>query len=270
VRIPAGLLALALPAVLSLGASAHATDLPQAERRSGPAAERHSGYDFMSAETRAMQDDDVANPGMLWVLDGEALWNRPEGPERKSCAACHGNAGVSMSGVAARHPAYDAMRGRPIDLEQRINVCRTQYQRTTPLLYESRDLLALTAFVAHQSRGEPIAVAEEPQTRPFIEAGRRIFEHRQGQLNLSCAQCHNDNWGQRLAGAPIPQAHPTGYPLYRLEWQTLGSIRRRLRECFAGMRAEPYPGDAPEIVDLELFLAWRAKGLPIETPAVRP
>src|SRR3954452_19403345 len=243
------LLVLALPIM----AVAQAADLPVSERR--------SGYDFMSPETRAMQDDDVANPGMLWVLDGEALWRRPEGLDRKSCADCHGDAGISMRFVAARHPAYDAARGRPIDLEQRINARRTQYQRTTPLPYENRDLLALTAFVAHQSKGQPITVAEEPQTRPFIEAGRRIFERRQGQLNLSCAQCHDDNWGQRLAGATIPQAHPTGYPLYRLEWQTLGSIRRRLRECLSGMRAEPYPGDAPEIVDLELFLASSAKGL---------
>ena len=68
----------------------------------------------------------------------------------------------------------------------------------------------------------------------------------------------------------IPQAHPTGYPLYRLEWQSLGSLRRRLRNCLVGMRAEPYPDDAPEIVDLELYLARRALGLVMETPAVRP
>ena len=175
-----------------------------------------------------------------------------------------------MSGVAARYPSYAAARFRPIDLEQRINACRTQYQRAAMLSYGSRDLLALTAFVAHQSRGKPIEIADDPRTRPFIDAGRLLFERRQGQLNLSCASCHDENWGQRLGGAPIPQAHPTGYPLYRLEWQTLGSIRRRLRECLSGMRAEPYPGDASEIVDLELFLAWRARGLPIETPAVRP
>jgi sulfur-oxidizing protein SoxA len=243
-------------------AVALATELPLSERR--------SGYDFMSRETRVMQDDDDANPGFLWVIDGEALWNQPQGRDRKSCADCHGDAAASMSGVAARYPAYDPARGRPIDLEQRINACRVQYQRTPELPYESHDLLALTAFVAHQSKGQPIAIAEEPRIRPFLAAGRSIYERRQGQLNLSCASCHDENWGKRLAGATIPQAHPTGYPLYRLEWQTLGSIRRRLRECFAGMRAEPYPADAPEIVDLELFLAWRAGGLPIETPAVRP
>src|SRR5207253_3984490 len=113
-------------------------------------------------------------------------------------------------------------------------------------------------------------IAEDERTRPFIETGRKFFQLRQGQLNLSCAQCHDDNWGQRLAAAPVPQAHPTGYPLYRLEWQGLGSLQRRLRNCLIGMRAEPYAYGAPETVALELYLMWRARGLKIETPAVRP
>jgi L-cysteine S-thiosulfotransferase len=88
--------------------------------------------------------------------------------------------------------------------------------------------------------------------------------------HLSCAQCHDDNWGQKLGGAVISRPHPNGYPLYRLEWQGVGALRRRLRNCLIGMRAEPCPDDAPQIVDLELYLAWRARGLAIETPAVRP
>jgi L-cysteine S-thiosulfotransferase len=233
-------------------------------------AQRRSGYEFMGRELQAMQDDEAANPGMLAVLDGAALWNRSEGPAGKSCASCHGDARRSMNGVAARYPAVDAALGRPVDLDERINLCRTERQQAPPLPFESRELLALTAFVAHRSKGQPIAIPEDPQTRRFADAGREIFERRQGQLNLSCAQCHDGSWGQKLAGAVIPQAHPTGYPLYRLEWQSLGSLRRRLRNCLAGMRAEPYPDDAPEIVDLELYLAWRARGLAVETPAVRP
>jgi sulfur-oxidizing protein SoxA len=233
-------------------------------------AERRSGYDFMGRETRAMQDDDAVNPGMLAVLDGEALWNRGEGPAGKSCDSCHGDAHASMKGVAARYPAVDAALGRPVDLEQRINLCRAEHQQTAPLPFDSAELLALTAFVAHQSKGQPIAIPDDPRSRRFIDAGREIFKRRQGQLNLSCAQCHDDNWGQKLGGAVIPQAHPTGYPLYRLEWQALGSLRRRLRNCLIGMRAETYPNDAPEIVDLELYLAWRARALAVDTPAVRP
>ena len=138
------------------------------------------------------------------------------------------------------------------------------------LAYESKELLSLSAFIAKQSRGEPIAPPADERFRPFLEAGREQFNRRQGQLNLSCGQCHDDNWGKRLAGSLIPQAHPTGYPLYRLEWQAVGSLQRRLRNCIVGMRAEPYDYGATEYVSLELYLMWRARGLPIETPAVRP
>ena len=235
-----------------------------------PPGERRSGYEFMSRETRAMQDDDVTNPGMLWVLDGEALWNRKDGAAGRACADCHGDARAGMKGAAARHPAWDAASGRPINLEQRINACRVGRQRASPLAHESRDLLALTAYVARQSRGMPVDVAIDDRTQPYLDAGRATFTRRQGQLNLACAQCHDERWGQKLAGSTIPQAHPTGYPLYRLEWQSLGSLQRRLRNCMIGMRAEPYAYGAPEFVDLELYLMWRARGMPFEAPAVRP
>jgi sulfur-oxidizing protein SoxA len=252
----------AVLALIALATSALAGEIPRPERR--------SGYDFMSPETRAMQDDDTANPGQLWVLEGSALWSRKAGAGGRACADCHGDAGRSMRGVAARYPAFDAARGRPITLEQRINACRTDRQQAAALAGESRDLLALTAYVARQSRGLPVDVDVDARTQPFLDAGRAAFHRRQGQLNLACSQCHDDYWGRRLAGNVIPQAHPTGYPVYRLEWQALGSLGRRLRNCLVGMRAEPYDLGAPELVDLELYLMWRARGMPMEAPAVRP
>jgi sulfur-oxidizing protein SoxA len=235
-----------------------------------PPRDRRSGYEFMSPETRAMQDDDVANPGLLWVLDGQALWGTAAGRAGRACADCHGDARTSMRGVAARYPVFDVARGRPVSLEQRINGCRTNRQQAPPLAYESRDLLALTAFVARQSRGEPIAPVIDAKTAPFLEAGRAAYHRRQGQLNLACSHCHDDRWGRRLAGNVIPQAHPTGYPLYRLEWQGLGSLQRRLRGCLTGIRAEAPEYGAPELVDLELYLTWRARGMRMDAPAVRP
>jgi len=235
-----------------------------------PADERRSGFEFMSRGTQAMQQDDTANPGMLWVGEGATLWNRRQGPAERSCADCHGDAQVSMRGVAARYPAFSDRAARPISLDQRVNECRAERQGANPLPYESQDVLALSTFVAHQSRGMPITPPDDGRLAPFRERGRLLYEARQGQLNLSCAQCHDQNWGRRLAGNPIPQAHANGYPLYRLEWQSVGSLQRRLRNCLVGVRAEAYPYGSPEYVDLELYLAARAAGMTIETPAVRP
>lgn len=235
-----------------------------------PPDQRRSGFTFMSAESQAMQDDDAANPGMLWVLDGEQLWNEKAGAADQSCASCHGDAAQSMKGVAARYPAFSTEHGRPADLQGRINLCRQSQQRASPLPLESRDLLALTTYVARQSRGMPISPPDDARLEPYRTAGETFFRQRQGQLNLSCAACHDDNSERRLAGAPITQGHPTAYPLYRLEWQSVGSLQRRLRSCLTGVRAEPPPYGAEELVNLELFLMARAKGMPMETPGVRP
>jgi L-cysteine S-thiosulfotransferase len=248
--------------VLFAAGLAAAAEIPLDARRSDSA--------FIGADTRAMQNDDSANPGMLAVLDGESLWNAKAGATGKSCADCHGDAKTSMKGVAARYPAFMPALNRAVDLEARINLSRIVDQKAAVLPFESKDLLDLTVYIAHQSRGMPIAVEETALSKPFIEAGRDIFERRQGQLDLSCAQCHDDNWGKRLAGSLIPQAQPTGYPIYRLEWQQIGSLQRRLRNCMSAMRAEPYLYGTPELVDLEYFLMWRARGMTIETPAVRP
>ncbi|GKQ50366.1 sulfur oxidation c-type cytochrome SoxA [Bradyrhizobium sp. Ce-3] len=255
-------IAVCIALLAAMVGAALATEIPPAARR--------SGYSFMGADTKAMQDEDTANPGMLSVLDGEALWTRKAGSADKACAECHNDARVSMKGVAARYPAFEKMLGKPIDLEGRINLCRTNHQQATPFAYESRELLALSAYVAQQSRGMPIAADDDPELAPFVEKGHALFMQRQGQLNLGCANCHDDNWDRKLAGSPITQGQPTGYPLYRLEWQSLGSLQRRLRACITGIRAQAYDYGSPELVELELYLMSRARGMPVETPAVRP
>lgn len=231
---------------------------------------RRSGFDDMSPQSQALQKDDTANPGMLWVLDGEALWSTKAGTADKSCADCHQDAATSMKGVAARYPAFSAEHNRPLDLQGRINACRESKQQAAPFPLESRELLALSAYVGKQSRGLPLAPPDDPRLAPARARGEALYNQRIGQLNFSCANCHESNAGQRLASAVVPQGHPTGYPLYRLEWQNLGSLQRRFRGCFVGVRAEPYPYGAQEYVELELFLMSRAKGMPMETPAVRP
>jgi len=230
---------------------------------------RRSGYQDMSEALQKMQHDEGANPGMLFVQLGGQLWDKPVGVANKSCADCHGTVS-SMKGVAARYPAIPKGKDRPVDLEGRINLCRTEHQQAEPLAPESSDLLSLTAYVAYQSRGQPIAPPDDPRLAAYRDQGAAMFRLRQGQLNLSCAICHDDNAGKKLAGVTIPEAHPTGYPIYRLEWQALGSLKRRLRNCLVGIRAEAYPYGDPQYVALELFLMDRARGMPIETPAVRP
>jgi sulfur-oxidizing protein SoxA len=245
-------------AVVTLGAAAAWAEPPR------------SGSEFMSPQTLVMQRDDSQNPGMLWVQGGEQAWNAKPPNGKPACAACHGEARQSMRGVAARYPAFDAALGRPVALSERVNLCRERHQALPPLAFESEPLLALETYVAHQSRGLPMAPSGDARLAPFRERGERLFMQRIGQLNLSCAQCHDQSAGGRLGSSVIPQGHANGYPIYRLEWQTLGSLQRRLRNCMNGVRAEPAAFGSADLVALELYLAQRARGLLVETPAVRP
>ena len=232
-------------------------------------AGRQSSYVLMSPDTKAMQDDPLLNPATFAVLDGQVLWQEIAGKKNQSCASCHGDAKVSMKGVAASFPKVNAA-GQLLSLTGRINQCRTEQQSATPFAAESKPLLALSAFVATQSKGMPITVERTAANEASLAAGQRLFNQRMGQLNLSCAQCHAERAGQKLAGNPIPQAHPTAYPIYRLEWQAVGSLERRLRNCLVGVRAEPFAFGSTELLELELFLAWRARAMLLESPGVRP
>ena len=242
---------------LALIALAHATDT------------RKSGVDFMQAATQALQKDDAQNPAMLWVKDGQALWNKPEGSAAKSCANCHGEI-THMQGVAARYPAYSSTQKKVINLSQQINLCRAEQQRATPWPPEHESMLGLEAAIAKQSRDLSIKPPTQPQLVDAQKRGEALFNQRIGQLDLSCRDCHDKLAGKKLGGNTIPQGHATGYPIYRLEWQSVGSLQRRLRGCMTAVRAEPFAFGASELVDLAAFLAKRSAGMRFEAPAVRP
>lgn len=231
----------------------------------GAAAPR-SGYDDATEAVRAMQDDDDANPAMLWVGQGMTLWATPQGSKGESCLSCHG-APETMRGVAARYPRFD---GRVITLGQQIQQCQTERQGVAAWPGESDEMLAMTALIGLQSRGLPVAIDAGGPAQATLDQGRATFARRMGQLDLSCADCHDRLAGHRLGGSRIPQGQPNGYPEYRLEWQGMGSLERRLRNCMTGIRSEPFPAGSPELGALEFYLAWRASGLAVETPAVRP
>lgn len=233
-----------------------------------PKDSRQSSYQLMTAENQTMQDDPNLNPAWFWVMDGHTLWKDSAGRKSGSCASCHGESGESMKGVATRYPKM--VRGKLQTLEGQINQCRTSKQEAAALAYESKELLALTTFVATQSKGMAIDIKETPQNSKDLKQGRQFFNERMGQLNLSCAQCHQDRAGLKLGGSVIPQGHPTAYPIYRIEWQTMGSLQRRLRNCMSGVRAKQFEYGSHEMAQLELYLMWRARGMPLETPGVRP
>jgi sulfur-oxidizing protein SoxA len=228
-----------------------------------------SGLDYQGEDIRRLQQDDFANPAMLWVERGAAAWKRRQGAANTSCADCHGGAEQSMRGLAARLPGWDARLGRVSTLEARVSICVTREQQAPEMVPESEDLIGLLAFLGLQSRGMPLQVEVDGAARPAFERGRALYTLRVGQMNLACTHCHDQQAGKTLLVEKISQGQPTAWPAYRMEWQSAGTLERRLRACFLGVRAEMPPYRSEDLAALQLYLAWRAQGLALEAPGVR-
>jgi sulfur-oxidizing protein SoxA len=230
-----------------------------------------SGYEFMEPATRELQDDDFLNPAFFLVEAGQTLWNGDwpgvEGVTR-SCASCHGDP-ESLRGAATRYPKYDEAALGLVNLELKINGEIVDKLGAKPLAYESDEMLALTALVGFQSRDMPMAVEVDILTRPQLERGREMFEKRRGQLNLACKNCHQEHWGEKLRGDIISQGQINAFPIFRLTWGEVGSRHRMFTWCIEAIRSEPYAYGSDEYLALELYLAVRGNGLPVETPGVR-
>lgn len=227
-----------------------------------------SGFLYMDASTRAMETDDFSNPAFLAIDTGAKLWNTPDGTSGKSCESCHG-AASSMKGVGAKYPLYDPKLRTVVDLEQRINDMRVNQMGAAPYKWESRDLVALTTFVKLQSRGMPVAVDTGGPAHAYWLAGKKIYETRRGQMNISCEECHVQYADHHLRSDVLSQGQTNGFPTYRLDWQGLGSVQKRFKGCMQNIRAKPFAFGSQDMVDLELYVASRGEGLPIETPSVR-
>ncbi|WJW75922.1 sulfur oxidation c-type cytochrome SoxA [Thiohalobacter sp. IOR34] len=229
----------------------------------------HSGYDYLKPETRAMQDDEFANPGMPTVDRGRRLFNA-EGENGKSCASCHGEDGEGLDPARiASYPVYDPDSGRPRTLQEQINICWEDQLDNIPYVYDCTELVALEAFVRHRARGTPVQVDIDGPLRPFYEAGRKLYHTRFGQANLACTHCHDLHAGQWLRGQQLTQGQSNGFPEYRLGSGRITSLQRRFSECFRSFRAEPFEPGSQAYIDLEVYVNARGNGLKIETPAVR-
>lgn len=231
--------------------------------------DRRSGYTYAQKETQAMQDDDFENPAMVLVDEAAELWQKVDGKAGKACASCHNDAASSMKGVATVYPKFDKKLGKLKNVESQINTCRTERMQAKPWKLESNPMLAMTVFVRHQSRGMPMSVKVDGEAAPFFKKGEKFYNERRGQLDMACSHCHADNAGNMIRANLLSEGQSNGFPTYRLKWQKVGSLHRRFRGCNKQVRATPFKAGSDEYTNLELYVAWRGRGLPVETPAVR-
>ncbi len=226
-----------------------------------------SGWLFRSDETQALQLDDFDNPGMIFVDQALDTWEEVDGEAGESCASCHGEPD-SLAGVRTVMPKINA-NGELWALEDYINNCREERMQAEPWKWEAAEMVNMTALISLQSRGMPMNVAIDGDAAPFWEQGKELYYTRVGQLDMACANCHEDNWGNMIRADHLSQGQINGFPVYRLKWAGLGSIHRRFKGCMENIRATPYERGSDEFTALELYVASRGNGLSVEGPSVR-
>ena len=224
--------------------------LAQTNSQSDP---RVSGTTFLSKQLQELQTDASRHPAGLWIERGQTLW-------QASCASCHGGI-ASIKLKVGTFPKLSATK-QLVNLEDFIQ----SHAATKP---SEDDVLALSAALHDAAKGERINVS---MLEPHYASGQRLWSTRMGRINLACMHCHDITQGRvgaNMRADVISQAQPTGFPIYRMSWQTLGTLERRLRACYSGVQAPvPAPG-SPELRDLELFLKVRANGMTIDGPSIR-
>lgn len=234
-----------------------------------PLDELLSGWRFRSNETQELQTDDFENPAFTAVEYGADLWEEAGGTSEKSCSSCHGAAEETMKGLRATMPKWNDAKGTLMTLEDHINWSREEHMGAKPWKWESAEMIAMTAYLGFQSRGIPVSVKTNGPAEEWFNRGKELYYTRVGQLDMSCANCHEDNFGNMIRADHLSQGQINGFPTYRLKWQGLGSTHRRFKGCMENIRATPYKRGSDEFTALELYLAWRGTGLSVETPAVR-
>lgn len=231
-------------------------------------SEIYSGWVFRSTETQAFQMDDFENPGMIFVDSGREAWNTVEGEAGESCASCHGEP-EELAGVRAVYPQWNEEAGHVRTMGMQINACRTEQMGAEEWKLDKSDMLNMEALLASVSRGMPVNVAIDGPAQETWELGRELYYTRTGQLELSCANCHEDNYGNNIRADHLSQGMINGFPTYRLKNARLNGVHSRFRGCVRDTRAETYPVGSDEFIALELYVMSRGNGLSVEGPSVR-
>ena len=226
----------------------------------------YSGWRFRTEQTQAMEMDDFENPAMIFVDQAMDMFQTVDGTEGKSCASCHESV-EQFAGLSAKMPRV--VNGKVQTMEDLLNAHRAEKMGAEPWKWSSVEMQSMVALIGVQSRGMPVNVAIDGDAAPFWEQGKEMYYTRYGQLELSCANCHEDNWGNMIRADHLSQGQTNGFPTYRLKQAALISRHNRFRGCIRDTIGETFAEGSDEFRALELYVASRGNGLSVETPAVR-
>jgi L-cysteine S-thiosulfotransferase len=247
----------------------------------------NQGGDTIREIERYRQALGDGNPAELWEARGEAMWKEARGPNKTTLEKCDLGLGAGVvKGAYTVLPKYFADGDRVMDLETRLVHCMVTLQGFTPEQAKKdpfggpnkkADMEALVAYVTSESRGLKMNVAgNHPKEKDYYEIGKKIFFHRGGTHDFSCANCHGAD-AQRIRLQDLPnllkqetaQRAYTTWPAYRVSQGELRSFQWRLFDCFRQQRFPELVFTSDASVALTMFLAKNANGGVMNAPAIK-
>lgn len=227
------------------------------------------------------------SPAELFEIEGEALWKKPQGPNKASLEKCDLGKGPGvLKGAYAALPRYFKDTDRVMDLETRLLHCMTTLQGrsredATKRVFGNADqpseMEYLSAYIAAQSRGVKMAPGNShPKEKEAYALGKALFVRRGGAWDFACTSCHGEP-GKRIRMSELPvlsdpkATRPliAAWPAYRVSNSEFKTMQWRINDCYRQMRM-PEPTFASDAtVAVNMFLTTTARGEPYRGPGTK-
>jgi sulfur-oxidizing protein SoxA len=228
-----------------------------------------------------------SSPVELYELQGESAWKKKQGPRNASLEACDLGEGPGvLKGAYAHLPRHFADTNQVMDLEARLLHCmmtlqgRSRAEATKRVFGNANspsEMELLSAYIAGESRGVEMAPGwGHPAEVASYELGKKLFFHRAGPWDFSCASCHGEE-GKRIRMQDLPvlstakAARPTvaTWPAYRVSNSQFKTMQWRINDCYRQMRM-PEPNFVSEAtIAMNMYLAVTGRGEPYRGPGTK-
>jgi sulfur-oxidizing protein SoxA len=234
-----------------------------------PVSEYVNGIYALDAEARQqwLEIEDFP-PYEFAIEQGESLFEQPFA-DGQTYAECFGE---QSPAVRQHFPRFDVAMGEVVTLELAINQCREENGEAA-YDYDSEEIIALSAYMAWSSRGQPISVVipDDPRALAAYEAGKRFYYSKRGQLNFACSDCHVTQAGSWVRADHLSASlgHPSHFPVYRSKLGRMISLHSRFYGCVRDVRARPLAQQSTEYRNLEYFMTYMSNGLAVNGPGAR-
>lgn len=206
-------------------------------------------------------------PYEIELEEGEKVFNRAFA-NGKSLASCFPDPAVTNI-----YPYFDEKRNELVSLTQAINECVTS-NGEKEWNTKKGDMAKVQAYMAYQTAeaGKKVDIKIPNQAAAeAYERGKEYYYSQRGYLKLSCATCHIQGSGQRVRNENLSPmlGSTTHWPVYRLRWQELGTIERRLSGCVVDQGQVPPKDTSAEMKELLYYMSYISNGMAIDGPDVR-